>query len=279
MTRRTLSLAVALVFLFFAVSPAPGADPIKIGFLAPMTGLFAQAGKDMLDGLKMGLEASGGQVAGRKLELIDEDTEGNPATAQAKYRKLVAAGQDQRPHRRAAGQHRLRPDPADRARRAARRCSSPRPTSSPSASRRSGSCVPTSRPASPCTRSATTRPRSSSTSASPCSAWTTPSATSSSGAFSACSRTPAGAWCRRRGCRSTPWTSRRISARCRATSTPSCRCSSPARPCASPSSTRRPGSRTSCRSSAPACTSTNPRCARWATRRSVPWARSCGRPP
>ena len=89
MTRRTLSLAVALVFLFFAVSPAPGADPIKIGFLAPMTGLFAQAGKDMLDGLKMGLEASGGQVAGRKLELIDEDTEGNPATAQAKYRKLV----------------------------------------------------------------------------------------------------------------------------------------------------------------------------------------------
>ena len=83
------ALAGAVVVVFFAVSPAPGADPIKIGFLAPMTGLFAQAGKDMLDGLKMGLEVSGGQVAGRKLELIDEDTEGNPATAQAKYRKLV----------------------------------------------------------------------------------------------------------------------------------------------------------------------------------------------
>src|SRR4029077_20073995 len=88
-TRRAQSLAVAVVFLFLAVSTAPAADPIKIGFLAPMTGLFAQAGKDMLDGLKMGLEASGGQVAGRKLELIEEDTEGNPATAQAKYRKLV----------------------------------------------------------------------------------------------------------------------------------------------------------------------------------------------
>jgi branched-chain amino acid transport system substrate-binding protein len=43
----------------------------------------------MLDGLTMGLETAGGQVAGRKLELIEEDTEGNPATAQAKYRKLV----------------------------------------------------------------------------------------------------------------------------------------------------------------------------------------------
>jgi branched-chain amino acid transport system substrate-binding protein len=70
-TRRALSLAVAVVLLFLAVSTAPAADPIRIGFLAPMTGLFAQAGKDMLDGLKMGLEATGGQVAGRKLELIE----------------------------------------------------------------------------------------------------------------------------------------------------------------------------------------------------------------
>src|SRR5205814_5536156 len=30
------------------------------------------------------------EVAGRKIELIEEDDEGNPATAQAKYRKLVA---------------------------------------------------------------------------------------------------------------------------------------------------------------------------------------------
>ena len=90
MTRRALSLAVAVVFLFLAVSTAPAADPIRIGFLGPMTGIFAQAGKDMLDGLKMGLEqASGGQAAGRKIELIEEDTEGNPATAMAKYRKLV----------------------------------------------------------------------------------------------------------------------------------------------------------------------------------------------
>ena len=83
----TLSIALAAVLL--TVSTVQAAEPIKVGFLAPMTGLFAQAGKDMLDGLKMGLEQAGGQVAGRKIELIEEDTEGNPATAQAKYRKLV----------------------------------------------------------------------------------------------------------------------------------------------------------------------------------------------
>jgi branched-chain amino acid transport system substrate-binding protein len=81
------ALAVALVLSITLAAPA--AEPIRIGFMGPLSGIFAQAGKDMLDGLKMGLEAAGGQVAGRKRELIEEDTEGNPATAQAKYRKLV----------------------------------------------------------------------------------------------------------------------------------------------------------------------------------------------
>ena len=87
MIHRVLALAVALTVL--TATMAPAADPIRIGFLAPLSGIFAQAGKDMLDGLRMGLEAGGGQVAGRKIELIEEDDEGNPATAQAKYRKLV----------------------------------------------------------------------------------------------------------------------------------------------------------------------------------------------
>jgi len=93
-THRARRVVLALVLAALAVAPAgrdvaSAADPIRIGYMGPMTGIFAQAGKDMFDGLKMGLEAAGGQVAGRKLELIEEDTEGNPATAQAKYRKLV----------------------------------------------------------------------------------------------------------------------------------------------------------------------------------------------
>jgi branched-chain amino acid transport system substrate-binding protein len=57
--------------------------------MGPLTGIFAQAGKDMLDGLKMGVESAGGQAAGRKIEIVEEDNEGNPASAQTKYRKLV----------------------------------------------------------------------------------------------------------------------------------------------------------------------------------------------
>ena len=89
---RHLTLAVTVVAMaagLVGTGVAPAAEPIKVGFLAPMSGIFAQAGKDMLDGLKMGIEASGGQAAGRKIELIEEDDEGNPSTAQAKYRKLV----------------------------------------------------------------------------------------------------------------------------------------------------------------------------------------------
>src|SRR6059036_2049531 len=69
--------------------PAAAAESIRVGYIGPQTGIFAQAGKDMLDGLKMAFEQVNYQAGGRKIELIEEDTEGNPATAQAKYRKLV----------------------------------------------------------------------------------------------------------------------------------------------------------------------------------------------
>ena len=81
--------AVTLTAALLGSSPAAAADAIRVGYLGPLTGIFAQAGKDMLDGLKMAFEQANYQAAGRKIELIEEDDEGNPATAQAKYRKLV----------------------------------------------------------------------------------------------------------------------------------------------------------------------------------------------
>jgi branched-chain amino acid transport system substrate-binding protein len=57
--------------------------------LAPLTGPFAQIGKDMVNGAEMYLDEIGRQVGGRKIELIVEDTEGTPATALNKSRKLV----------------------------------------------------------------------------------------------------------------------------------------------------------------------------------------------
>src|SRR5262245_66531910 len=85
-------VTVGVVVVLLLRGPAAGADSIRVGYLGPLTGIFAAAGKDMLDGLKMAFEQVNDEVAGRKSELIEEDDEGNPATAQAKYRKLV--GQD-----------------------------------------------------------------------------------------------------------------------------------------------------------------------------------------
>src|SRR2546422_507104 len=90
MSSRWPRLAVlALAVLVCGVRPSPAADPIRIGYIGPLTGIFAQAGKDMLDGLRLSLEGVNHEVAGRKIELIAEDSEGNPATALAKYRKLT----------------------------------------------------------------------------------------------------------------------------------------------------------------------------------------------
>ena len=85
----SLVLVIAVI-LAAAAPPAFAQETVKIGFIAPLSGIFAPAGKDMNEGLKMALEQAGYQAAGRKLELIEEDDEGNPATAQAKYRKLAS---------------------------------------------------------------------------------------------------------------------------------------------------------------------------------------------
>ena len=89
MTRRLTSIAAALLVALCTLQPVLGAEPIKVGYIGPLTGIFAQSGKDMLDGLKLALDQANNEVAGRKIELIAEDDEGNPATALAKYRKLT----------------------------------------------------------------------------------------------------------------------------------------------------------------------------------------------
>ena len=81
---------MALGSIVIAARPSAAAEAIRVGYLGPQTGIFAQAGKDMLDGLKLSLEQIGYQAGGRKIELFEEDTEGNSTTAIAKYRKLVS---------------------------------------------------------------------------------------------------------------------------------------------------------------------------------------------
>src|SRR5438105_4408556 len=82
-----LLLAVSLVVVLTREAPAQG--PIKIGFISPLSGAIAAAGKDMYSGCELYWEETGWQVAGRKLEVILEDNEGQPAAALTKARKLV----------------------------------------------------------------------------------------------------------------------------------------------------------------------------------------------
>lgn len=96
MSSRSFLRAAALVILAAFLAPLLGpaaapaqSGPIRIGMLAPLTGPFAQIGKDMVNGAEMYLDEIGRQVGGRKIELIIEDTEGTPATALNKSRKLV----------------------------------------------------------------------------------------------------------------------------------------------------------------------------------------------
>ena len=63
--------------------------PIKIGVLLPITGTWALASKDVQDGHALYLAKIGGAVAGRKIELVVEDTEGKGDVTITKARKLV----------------------------------------------------------------------------------------------------------------------------------------------------------------------------------------------
>ncbi len=52
---RTAGAALIGAALAFAIGPAPAAaeqQELRIGFIAPITGIFAQVGKDMVDGFQ-----------------------------------------------------------------------------------------------------------------------------------------------------------------------------------------------------------------------------------
>jgi branched-chain amino acid transport system substrate-binding protein len=63
--------------------------PIKIGLIVPLTGAFSPNGRDMANGLALGLAQAGNKAAGREIQVVTEDEQGTPAVALTKARKLV----------------------------------------------------------------------------------------------------------------------------------------------------------------------------------------------
>jgi branched-chain amino acid transport system substrate-binding protein len=73
---------------FGALMPAQ-AQELKIGFLAPRTGIITQLGTDMINGFQMYLDEHDGKLGGAKVTFIIEDDQGKPDVDIAKAKKLI----------------------------------------------------------------------------------------------------------------------------------------------------------------------------------------------
>ena len=87
---RTSTLAVSAVLAAATFTgPAPAAEELRIGFIAPKTGIFSQLGIDMQNGFQMYLDEHNGELGGAKVNLIVEDDQGKPDTGVTKANKLI----------------------------------------------------------------------------------------------------------------------------------------------------------------------------------------------
>jgi branched-chain amino acid transport system substrate-binding protein len=81
-------IGVCLAFAAGSV-PAAAQEELRIGFIAPTTGPFAQVGADMLNGINSYLEKVNNDLGGAKVKLIVEDSQAKPDLAVTKARKLI----------------------------------------------------------------------------------------------------------------------------------------------------------------------------------------------
>lgn len=82
MRKASLGAALALALAFQCASASAG-DTIKVGFVAEMSGTFADFGRQITNGARAYMKEHGDTVAGKKIELIVKDVTG-PAPEVAK---------------------------------------------------------------------------------------------------------------------------------------------------------------------------------------------------
>jgi branched-chain amino acid transport system substrate-binding protein len=71
------------------------AEELRIGFIAPLTGIFAQIGKDMTNGFQMYLDEHGNKLGGATVKFVVEDNQGKSDAAVTKAKKLVLSDKAQ----------------------------------------------------------------------------------------------------------------------------------------------------------------------------------------
>jgi branched-chain amino acid transport system substrate-binding protein len=90
-SRTVTPLLLGAAFAVAALAAPAQADELRIGFIAPMTGIFAQVGKDMVNGFQMYLDDHKGKDAfgGATVKFIVEDNQAKGDLAVTKAKKLV----------------------------------------------------------------------------------------------------------------------------------------------------------------------------------------------
>ena len=87
-----LSIVLAVALSAAGLAPAQSKDPVKVGLAAAVSGGSAASGEAIKRGLQIAIDevnAKGGVLGGRKLELVIRDDEGNPQKGVTIARELV----------------------------------------------------------------------------------------------------------------------------------------------------------------------------------------------
>ena len=91
-SHRTRLRLIALACGALLAGPLAAAETVKIGFVTALSGQSAKAGEAINRGLSIAIDeinAKGGVLGGRQLELVRRDDEGNPAKGQVAARELI----------------------------------------------------------------------------------------------------------------------------------------------------------------------------------------------
>lgn len=84
-----IAAMVGLAAFGFLTGPASAQEPIKIGVMFPLTGPISGQGIPERDAIKQAFEEENNTIAGRKVELLYEDSEGRPDVGLTKTKALV----------------------------------------------------------------------------------------------------------------------------------------------------------------------------------------------
>src|ERR1700727_3596332 len=89
MRQVTVVAAVGLAVFGLLIKPAFSQEQIKIGVMFPLTGPVSAQGAPERDAIKQAFEEENNTVAGRKIELLYEDSLGRPDSGLTKTKPLV----------------------------------------------------------------------------------------------------------------------------------------------------------------------------------------------